>query len=184
MNQPEDLLELLRASSWLQARLQKARDLRLPDWFLGAGAIRDLAWDTWFGHGFEPRSISDLDLVYFDPVDLSHDAELVVELRLGAGWDVKNQARVHLWYADRFGGEAVAPLTSTTDGISTWPETATCVGVRLEDDDSLTIAAPHGLDDLLAGVWRVNPSRVTPDEAALRLARKAPATRWPGVRVI
>ncbi|MEA2408426.1 MAG: Nucleotidyltransferase, partial [Thermoleophilaceae bacterium] len=28
-------------------------------------------------------------------------------------------------------------------------ETAVCVGVRLEPDGAMTIAAPHGLDDLL-----------------------------------
>ena len=80
----------------------------------------------------------------------------------------------------RSGGEAL-PLRRCR--IATWPEYATCVGVRLEDGGALTIAAPHGLDDLLDGVWSSNPVRVTPEEAARRLARKDPGKRWPGLRL-
>jgi len=91
---------------------------------------------------------------------------------------------VHTWFHLRFGGDPVEPLTSTEAGIATWPETATCVGVRLEADGTLTVAAPLGLDDLLDGVWRLNPVRVTSAVAAQRLAKKSPGTRWPGVRVL
>jgi hypothetical protein len=90
---------------------------------------------------------------------------------------------VHLWFEDRFGIPA-SPLTSTIDGIATWPETATCVAVRRARGGSLEIAAPHGLDDLLDGVWRRNDRRVTDEVYAARLAHKQPGARWPGVRVI
>jgi hypothetical protein len=39
---------------------------------------------------------------------------------------------VHRWYGRVFGAE-VPPLTSTADGVGTWPETATAVAVRLLD---------------------------------------------------
>ena len=159
--------------------LATARGERLPDWFVGAGAIRDLVWDVRFGDGFDPARVEDIDLVYFDPSDLSRDREHDVESRLGDRWDVTNQAAVHTWYHVKFGGGPVEPLTSTEAGIATWPEYATSVGVRLEDDGTLTIAAPHGLDDLLDGVWRSNPVRVSPEEANRRLARKDPGNRWP-----
>jgi hypothetical protein len=149
--------------------------------------VRDLVWDLRFGSGFDPAGIADIDLVYFDPTDLSKAREHEVEARLGAGpprWDVTNQAAVHTWFAEKFGGGPVEPLTSTVDGIATWPETATCVGVRLEHDGTLTIAAPLGLDDLLDGIWRANDVRVTAAEAARRFERKHVATRWPRVRVI
>ena len=164
--------------------LATARGERLPDWFVGAGAIRDLVWDVRFGDGFDPSRIEDIDLVYFDPSDLSKDRDHEVEARLGPRWDVTNQAAVHTWFHTTFGGDPVEPLRSTEAGIATWPETATCVGARLEDDGSLTIAAPLGLDDLLDGVWRVNPVRVAPEEAARRLARKAPEHRWPRLRLL
>ena len=164
--------------------LATARDERLPDWFVGAGAVRDLVWDVRFGHGFDPANVEDIDLVYFDPTDLTKNREHEIEARLGSRWDVTNQAAVHTWFHTKFGGEPVPPLTSTVEGMATWPEHATCVGVRLEDDDSLTIAAPHGLGALLDGVWSTNPMRVSPDVAVGRLAKKDPGKRWPRLRVV
>ena len=185
MNPPrsDELLAVVTATTWLMDVLRRARDEHLPDWFVGAGAIRDVVWDVRFGDGLHPSGIEDIDLVYFDPSDLSKDREHEIEARLGPRWDVTNQAAVHTWFHTKFGGDPVEPLTSTTDGIATWPEYATCVGVRLEDDDTLTVTAPHGLDDLLDGVWRSNPVRVSPEEAVRRLARKAPGKRWPRVRL-
>src|SRR5437899_6635367 len=40
--------------------------------------------------------------------------------------DVKNEARVHLWYEDRF-GYAIKPYLSSADAIATFPTTATAV---------------------------------------------------------
>ena len=183
MNRHSELLQIVAGEPWLMDVLCTAREERLPDWFVGAGAIRDVVWDKRIGSGFDPARIADIDLVYFDPSDLTKDREHEVEARLGPRWDVTNQAAVHTWFHTRFGGDPVAPLRSTADGIATWPEYATCVGVRLEDDDTLTVCAPHGLDDLLEGVWRTNPVRVSAEEAATRLARKAPGVRWPGLRL-
>jgi uncharacterized protein len=98
-------------------------------------------------------------------------------------WQAKNQAAIHLWYADEF-GYAVEPLTSSEDAIGTWPETATSVGVRLLPDDTLLIAAPHGLDDLLNMVLRRNPRRVTVEFFRQRLENKKIREKWPRVQVI
>jgi hypothetical protein len=184
VNRRSELLEIVTATPWLMGVLARARDEQLPDWFVGAGAVRDVVWDTRLGGGFDASRVADVDLVYFDPSDLTKAREHEIEARLGEQWDVTNQAAVHTWFHTKFGGEPVAPLTSTADGIATWPEYATCVGVRLEDDDTLTVCAPHGLDDLLDGVWRTNPVRVSEAEAAGRLARKAPGKRWPGLRTV
>jgi hypothetical protein len=91
---------------------------------------------------------------------------------------------VHTWYHGKFGGDPVEPLTSTHDALGTWPETATAVAVRLGPDDLIEISAPFGLDDLLDGVWRRNPRRVSLDGSLARLERHQPQTRWPGVKVI
>jgi hypothetical protein len=183
VNRASELEHLLREEPWILEQLEIAREVDLPDWFIGAGAIRDLVWDVRFGDGFVPSNIEDIDLVFFDPHDLSHERERVIEQRLGTHWDVKNQAAVHTWFEARFGTPA-SPLSSTVEGIATWPEYCTCVGARLERDGSLTIAAPHGVDDLLDGVWRRNPVRVTEEESGRRLAKKAPTERWPRVRVV
>jgi uncharacterized protein len=188
MNRRRELEALVLGSDWLMGVLQRVAALDLPDCWVGAGAVRDLVWDLRFGHGFDPANIADVDVVFFDPDDLTAAGEHDIERRLheqdpSVEWDVKNQARVHVWFEAKFGHPA-EPLTSTTEGVATWPETATAVAVRLERDGSLAIAAPLGLDDLLDGVWRGNFVRVTDSEYRKRLARKQPAVRWPGVVVV
>jgi hypothetical protein len=194
----EELTELVLGSDWMRQILQTVAALELPDCWIGAGAVRDLVWDTRFGAGFDPARVEDVDVVFFDPDDLSAEHEHDIERRLhqqepSLDWDVKNQARVHLWYEARFGG-AAHPLTSTTDGVSTWPEIATAIAVRLHPDHSgagasvLDIAAPYGLDDLLDGVWRRNLNRdynrATDADCRARVERKQPHDRWPGVVVL
>ncbi|MEU2661488.1 nucleotidyltransferase family protein [Micromonospora sp. NPDC007220] len=61
--------------------------------------------------------------------------------------------------------------------------TTTAAAVCLDAHDQITVYAPHGLDDLLDGVWRRNPTRVSPETSRQRLARHRLAERWPGVRV-
>jgi hypothetical protein len=189
----DELSELVLGSDWLTNVLGTVAALDLPDCWVGAGAVRDLVWDTRFGRGFDPRNVADVDVVFFDPDDLSAEREHAIErtlqtLEQAIDWDVKNQARVHLWYEARFGYPAT-PLTSTADGVSTWPEVATAVAVRLDATGRLEITAPFGLDDLLDGVWRRNfgtdgKNRVTDVEYRARLERKQPHERWPAVVVV
>jgi len=185
--------DLITACPWLMGVIGTVRDVGdrydLCCW-VGAGAVRDLAWDTWYGREpcrrpaeFDGRGVKDVDVVFFDPerLDRSRDAEIEAELtvvRPDVRWDVTNQAAVHLWYQQRF-GHAVAPLTSVVDGVATWPETATAVAVRRTADDAVEILAPLGLDDLVNGIHRRNPRRVSVAEYRRRMARKDPATRWP-----
>jgi len=74
-------------------------------------------------------------------------------------------------------------IASVHDAVATWPETATCVAVR-QRPDGMEVCAPHGLADLLDGIWRVNPIRVTPAISEARLARQRVRVRWPRVRVV
>ena len=102
---------------------------------------------------------------------------------IGAGapslaWEVTNQAHVHTWFMREFGRE-VAPLLSLEDGVATWPEYATCVGVSLEDGDAIRVIAPHGLEDLFALRVRHNPARADIDTYRQRLTSKRFAQRWP-----
>jgi uncharacterized protein len=99
-------------------------------------------------------------------------------------WEARNQAAVHTWYASRFGGDPVRPLLTVADVVATWPQTATAVAVRLGSADEVELCAPLGVTDLLAGVWRRNPRRVSVPVSLARLARHKPAQRWPRVKVI
>jgi hypothetical protein len=184
----DELRAILRASPWLCRVLAQVAALDLPDCWVGAGAVRDFVWDLRFGGGFDPANIVDVDVVFFDAADLSAERERQAEDALRAAdpsvkWDVKNQARVHLWFEQRFGCPA-GPLGSAYEGVATWPERASAVAVRLDGDGEIEVLAPFGLDDLLDGVWRRNPARVTDAEWQARLDRKQPGRRWPAVTVL
>ena len=184
-----ELAGIVAGSPWFTGILRVVRDSGLPDAWVGAGALRDLVWGVRFGGGFRPAGVRDVDVAFLHPGDQSRErdgtaAELLAASRPDVCWDATNQAAVHLWYPEFFGTAPVAPLTSVADGVATWPETATAVAVRLDDRDGLLVCAPHGLDDLLDGVWRWNPHRVTVERARIRLADYAPAQRWPKVQVI
>src|SRR4029077_1736826 len=84
--------------------------------------------------------------------------------------DVKNEARVHLWYEDRF-GYAIKPYSSSADAIATFPTTATAVGVR-QVCGKLECCAPFGLDDLFSLVVRPNKRQIT------RAIYEAKVDRW------
>jgi len=167
--------------------LRAACEVDAPDWLISAGAIRSAVWDHLHGHE-QPTPLADVDLGFFDPVDLSEEREAEVEGALraalpGVPWDAKNQARVHLWYERRFGHPA-PPLTSMADAVATFPEVASCVGVRLTAADGLVVVAPHGLGDLLGLVHRHNPRLATVQEYERRLADKRVAEKWPRVTVV
>jgi len=185
----ERLRALVRDCAWFMAVLAVVRDAGLPDAWVGAGALRDLVWGELSGVGFRPDEVRDIDVVYFDPADLSRARDDAATGRLAAvrpdlPWQARNQAAVHVWYAARFGGDPVPPLRSIAEAVATWPETATAVAVRLEPGGAIGVCAPLGLADLLGGVWRRNPARASLDVSRARLARHRPARRWPGIQVI
>ena len=181
------LAAVLRRSPLLMEALRVARAVDAPDWLVNAGAIRDAVWDA--AHGRPPTAAPrDIDLGFFDPEDVTPERDEAVEAALRAGapdlpWEAKNQAAVHLWYPRVFGAE-VPSFMSTVDAVATFPETASCVGVRLLHDDDLVVVAPHGLGDLLACVCRHNPARVSPDFYQRRVAEKRWAARWPRMRYV
>jgi hypothetical protein len=203
MTSDEDRIRGIVASSpWLMRVLATVASSGLPDAWVGAGVLRDLVWGQLYGSGFTPAQVHDVDVVFFDPRDQGRgrDDQATEQLRRacpGVPWEAKNQAAVHTWYHAKFGGEPVAALDSIADAVATWPETATAVAVRLpageapaaggaapEQDARIEVCAPLGLADLLGGVWRRNPRRVSLDVSLARLARHQPARRWPGVSVI
>jgi len=167
--------------------LRAVRSLGLESWCLGAGAIRNLVWDALSGHQ-RPSALSDVDVAFFDAVDLrgERDAELQRQLsaRLpGLPWEVTNQAAVHLWFEAYF-GHAVAPLRSLEEAVGSWPEYATSVALWLDADDAIHVIAPHGLDDLFDMVVRRNPTRASEQNFRDRTAAKRYAERWPKARIV
>jgi uncharacterized protein len=144
-------------------------------------------WDTL--HKFDtPSSPTDIDFIYFDASNLTPEREAELQKKLAIAlpnfpWEVTNQAAVHLWYEQTY-GQAVDPLTSLEEGVASWPEYATVIGIALLEDDSIRVIAPHGLHDLFAGIVRHNPTRASISVYCERLAQKQFSERWPNLQIV
>src|SRR6266446_4483826 len=171
----QELTRLIRAAPWLMSILETVRVCNPPDWFVGAGGIRNLVWDHL--HQFQtPTPLADIDVIFFDSQDIRPERDHMVEQQLAhrlphAPWEANNHAAGHRWYEDVF-GVSVPALHSSEEAVGTWPETATSVAVRLLATDEIYIAAPCGLSDLFNMVLRRNPRRVTRELFYKRLHAK------------
>lgn len=182
------LADIIRADAGLMHVLTTVRALDLPDWRLVSGAVYQAVWNVKTGRS-AGYGIKDYDLAYFDGSDLSYDAEDVVIKRVAAAFDepfrsqveVRNQARVHLWFQDRF-GEPYEALESTDEALGRFVAPTFAVGVRLEGDDTISVAAPFGLDDVFSMTIRPNPNR--PLAKGWAKTVKNARGRWPELTVI
>lgn len=182
------LIDIVRADPGLMHVLRTVRGLDLPDWRLVSGAVYQAVWNARTGRpaGY---GIKDYDLAYFDGSDLSYEAEDVVIKKVAAAFDepfrsqveVRNQARVHLWFQNRF-GEPYEPLHSTDEALGRFVAPTFAVGARLEADDTMTVAAPFGLEDVFAMVVRPNPNRPLAKGWARTIENAR--GRWPELSVV
>ncbi|SEC14257.1 hypothetical protein SAMN05444161_2480 [Rhizobiales bacterium GAS191] len=181
-----ELEAIIRADPDLMRILRLLREFALPQGRLVAGAIYQTVWNQLCAL---PRGtgIKDFDLIYFDE-DVSYEAEDAVIRKVAAAAggfrfpvETRNQARVHLWYGQRFGGH-YPKLASADQSLSLYAATAHAVGASLEADDRIDIIAPFGLDDIFDMILRRNPA--LPASASYgEKARRAKAI-WPRLRVV
>ena len=184
---PARLSAILLGDADFVAALKAVQALGLPEAAIGAGAVWRRVFDHLTGQHHAPLA-PDLDVVYYDVNDLSAETEEGAEATLGARlerwvWDVKNQARVHQWYAAKF-GVAIDQHPSLEASIATWPVVANAVAVRLGARGGLEVVAPFGLDDLFGLVVRHNPRLVSVADYHAHLKKKDYEGLWPGVRVL
>lgn len=185
MTREAQLIEIVRASPRVMQVLEIARAANLPDWRLVAGSIYGTVWNALTGQ-HPDHGIKDYDICYFDP-DTSYEAEDVVIKAVAAITpsdllplvEVRNQARVHLWFSAKFGGDYPA-LTCTDEALTRYLCYSDAVAVRLEADDSISVAAPFGLDDVFDMVMRSNPGRGATGNRDVKVA--GVQARWPTVR--
>ena len=181
------LADIVRADPGLMHVLTTVRGLGLDDWRVFSGAVYQSVWNAVTGRpaGYGVR---DYDLGYFDP-DVSWDAEDAVIKRVAAAFDppfrdmveVRNQARVHLWFEGKF-GEPYEALTGTDQALARFVAPAFAVGVRLEPDDTISVAAPFGLEDVFSLTIRPNPDR--PLARGWDKAVANATARWPELTIV
>lgn len=143
----QDIIRLIENDEWMMNVLQLAKSLELPDWWICAGFVRSKIWDTL--HNYEVRTTTpDVDVIYFDPFrkDELYEQSLekkLINLDASIPWSVKNQARMHVV-------NNMPPYSSSIDAISKFPETATALGVTLDELNNVILTAPCGIEDVIA----------------------------------
>ena len=163
--------------------LARLPDLELPQCYLTAGCLFQPVWNHRSGKA-PSWGINDFDVFYFDDADTSYEAEDRVIQRaadvfsdLDAKIEIRNQARVHLWYEQRF-GRPIAPLKSSKDGIEGFLVACTCVGINVDTGD---VHAPDGFDDLWNGILRQNPKHAS--DALFAKKAEGYRSRWPWLTI-
>ena len=183
-----DLITAALGNPSNRKRLERLPALGAPNACLVAGSVYQALWNA-LGDRPVAESVKDYDLFYFDAGDLSYEAEDRVVQRARALFadldvlvDVKNQARVHLWYPQRFGGD-YPPLGGVEDGIARFLVRATCIGLMPQVDGALRLIAPYGTDELRQGVLKPN-AVWCPDLARFRGKAASYVARWPWLRIV
>ena len=170
------LESLVRGEDFLMRVLSILRDIDLPDAWVTSGAIYNTVWNRLTGKP-SLTGIKDVDVIYFDDTDLSYEAEdktISQATRafgdLAVPVEVRNQARVHVWYPQRF-GHAYPQLSHATQSLEYYASKTHAVAVRLEADDRLAVAAPFGLDLMFSFLMvpnRALDNRVTHERKGAR----------------
>ncbi|MGY1711246.1 nucleotidyltransferase family protein [Geodermatophilus sp. SYSU D00758] len=174
----EDFLAVVLADPVVAAVLGRAPRLGLPDWWLAGGALAQAVWNALDGRP-PGAGVADYDLFYFDAADTSWAAEdrviraaAALFADLDAVVEVRNEARVHLWYEARFGVPA-RPFTSSRDAVDHFASTTCCLALTSAAGVP-ELYAPHGLADVFARRVRPNPV------LAPRQVYESKARRWAG----
>lgn len=178
--------DIIAEDALLMDYLRGMVDLGLPDGLLGSGAIYNSVWNVLTGR---PRhqGIKDVDIVYFDAGDTSFEAEDRVIRRVRAHFtdspvpvEVRNQARVHLWFPEKF-GMPYPELGSSAEMMLYFATKTHAVAARL-CDGAVEIIAPFGLDDLFS--FRLTPNPALRNKATHdRKAERAKAI-WPELTIV
>jgi hypothetical protein len=157
--------QTLRRNRTLTEVLARAATLDLPGWYLVAGCLCQTVWNV--ASGQPPEAV----------IQAGHQ----VFGDLSAPVQIRNQARVHLWYPEKF-GIPCPPHESTETAIDTYEATAACLGVRAELGGRWRVYAPYGLSDVFNLVVRPNPVLAPPGVYQAKAERWQ--RQWPALTVL
>ena len=186
-NERERFFASLLANPLVRTILQRMPELGLENCYLTAGGVFQTVWNVLTGR--DPQEgVKDYDVFYFDSGDLSYEAEDAVIKRAShlfsdvpAMIEVRNEARVHLWYEKKFGVPA-RPFTSSEDAIDHFAATTCRYGVTVASDGALRVYAPHGFHDLFALIVRPNPVLAPREVYEAKTARWR--EEWPSLSIL
>lgn len=185
--QIQALENFVRQAPVLLHVLAVLRDMDLNDPWIVSGAIYNNVWN-WLTDRPLMTGVKDIDVFYFDDSDLSYEAEDRIIKNgeklfsdISVPIEIRNQARVHLWYEDHFGFPC-DPIKSCQDSINRFASRTHCVGIRLDGAGQLDIYAPYGLDDIFS--FRVVPNRMNENSATYTKKGARALGVWPEIEVV
>ena len=176
------MLDLVRTNPINLTILDRLSGLGILQAHLVAGSVFQAIWN--YKAGASPDyGVADYDIAYFDD-NLSYEAEEAVIRRattlfsdIPVKIEVRNQARVHLWYPDRF-GTVYPKLCSARDGIDRYLVECTCIAIAADDK---SLYAPYGFSDLWEGILR--PNRRSPSFIQYAAKAESYRARWPWLTI-
>lgn len=180
----QSIIQLIEEDTWMMDIIRAAQSMNLPDWWVCAGFVRSKIWDTL--HGYHERTeMPDVDVIFFDNSNINEAEEKRLENQLrkllpNVPWSVKNQARMHTV-------NNIPPYSSSADAISKFPETATALGVKLNQNNQVILMSPCGIDDLIN--LEIKPTvffkekKERADIYEARIIKKDWKSKWPKVVV-
>jgi hypothetical protein len=189
INSSAEFLRLIQLNPAVVELVHRAGTLGLPDTWVVSGCLFQTVWNVLAGED-PARAIKDYDLFYFDPTDRSEESEARANRRaaglfadLRCEIDVRNQARVHLWYAKEFGVEGYPRLRRSTDGIDNFLAVCCMVAVRGTSGGHMELYAPFGVDDVLERVMRPNPWYPNAPRDCYNMKADRWRALWPALKI-
>jgi hypothetical protein len=165
--------------------LKRMHELELDDCWLASGCLFQTVWNLRSGKP-STSGIRDYDIIYFDP-DQSWDAENEVIQRtaklfadIDACIEIRNQARVHLWYESKF-GKPFSSLKNSCHSLWRYPSRTSAIALRADPSGHIELYAPFGIRNVLD--LKVRPNRRTANINVYWTKAQRWSGEWPGLSV-
>jgi len=177
-------ISLALTNADLSILLAGLAELGIEDCWIVSGGLVQSVWNALCGQ--DPRhGILDYDVIYFDP-DTTWDAEDQVIRRardlfadLPVPVEIRNQARVHLWYEEKY-GQRVLPLRSACQSLWRYPSRTTAIA--LDPHRPHALCAPFGVKHALN--MKVQPNRRSGQPSAYQDKARRWQAMWPGLEIV
>ncbi len=173
-------LDIIRTDALAWSALEAAAAAHasgaLPEWRIVSGVLYNAVWNAMDGKP-SGYGVKDVDIFYHDSSDPSWEAEDAVIksaepffAELAVPIEIRNQARVHLWYEQKFGRPCPA-YRSVEHAIDHFASRAHCVALRLEPDGRLDLYASFGLSEMFERRLVPNRALENPETHHAKAAR-------------
>lgn len=158
--QNEKFISILKENKDLITILDYICELNLPNFYIAAGSIFQTIWNY---YDQKPLNfgIKDIDIIYYDPNNLSKESEKKLEnkiiehfkaLNLNYEFDIHNEARMHLWKKENENKD-INQYKNSEDAIDQWIATVHSIGITKENNN-IKVYAPYGLSDIFSKTIR------------------------------